>query len=384
MATQCSSDAFPLGDLGRRQVVGKFDGGRLSSDGGAVLLRAANQAFQVLGWLADCFVDHRQPARVEHSLESLLGQRVFGLALGYEDLNDHDRLRDDSVLALALEEQDLTGQSRRRERARGHALAGSSTLNRLELGTPQAADADRYKKIVAHAEQIDELLVDLFLDLHATRPEQLVLDVDATDDRLHGQQEGRFDHGYYRHYGYLPLSIPCGDHVLGARLRTAQAEAPEGPVAELERIVQRSRQRWPQAAIVVRGAAGFCRDPSMSWGEQRGVDYGFGLARNSRLLGQLRRQLQQAGKACARSGAAARRFRDFRYRTAKSWSRTRRVVGQAEWLPGQRGANPRCVVTSLSREAVAGQPLYEALDCARGEMEHRIQEQQLDLFADRT
>ena len=214
-----------------------------------------------------------------------------------------------------------TGQSRRRKRDRGHALAGSSTLNRLELGTPQAADEDRYKKVVARAEQIDDLLVDLFLDMHETLP---------------------------------------------------------------ERIVRRIRQRWPQAAIVVRADAGFCRDTLMSWCEQRGVDYVFGLARNSRLLGQIRRQLQQVGKACARTGQAARRFRDFRYRTLQSWGRQRRVVGKAEWLPGQRGANPRFVVTSLSREAVAGRQLYEELYCARGEMENRIKEQQLDLFADRT
>ena len=301
MATQCTSNAFPLAGLGRRQVVAKFDGGRLSSDGGAVLLRAANQAFQVTGRLAACFIDHRNPARVEHSLESLLGQRVFALALGYEDINDHDRLRDDSLLALALDGPDLTGQSRRRERDRGHALAGSSTLNRLELGTLLEADEDRYKKVVASTEQIDDLLVDLFLDMHETLPERIVLDVDATDDQLHGQQEGRFYHGYYRHYCYLPLYITCGEHVLCARLRTAQAEAAEGTVAELERIVRRIRQRWPQAAIVVRGDAGFCRDTLMSWCEQRGVDYVLGLARNSRLLGQIRRQLQQAGKACARS-----------------------------------------------------------------------------------
>ena len=325
-------------------MVGKFDGGRLSSDGGAVLLRAANQAFQVTGRLAACFIDHRNPARVEHSLESLLGQRVFALALGYEDINDHDRLRDDSL--LALDGPDLTGQSRRRERDRGHALAGSSTLNRLELGTLLEADEDRYKKVVASTEQIDDLLVDLFLDMHETLPERIVLDVDATDDQLHGQQEGT--------------------------------------VAELERIVRRIRQRWPQAAIVVRGDAGFCRDTLMTWCEQRGVDYVLGLARNSRLLGQIRRQLRQAGKACARTGQAARRFRDFRYRTLKSWGRQRRVVGKAEWLPGQRGANPRFVVTSLSREEVAGRQLYEELYCARGEMENRIKKQQLDLFADRT
>ena len=218
MVTQCTSDAFPLAGLGRRHVVGKFDGGCLCSDGGAVLLRAANQAFQVTGRLAACFIDHRNPARVEHSLESLLGQRVFALALGYEDINDHDGL-------------DLTGQSRRRERDRGHALAGSSTLNRLELGTPLEADEDRYKKVVASTEQIDDLLVDLFLDMHETLPERIVLDVDATDDQLHGQKEGRFYHGYYRHYCYLPLYITCGEHVLCARLRTAQAEAAEGTVA---------------------------------------------------------------------------------------------------------------------------------------------------------
>ena len=384
MATECTSADLTLEGLGRRAVIGKFDGGRMSSDGGSVVLRAANQVLDLTARLARCFSDYRDERRTEHSVEALVGQRVYGLALGYEDLNDHDRLRDDSVLALALEREDVKGEARVRARDRGHPLAGSSTLNRLELGEPESAAAHRYKKIVAHCEALDALLVDVFVEAHQEPPEEIVLDLDATDDPLHGHQEGRFFHGYYRCYCYLPLYVTCGEHVLCCRLRPSNIDASYGSVDELERVVGRLRECWPHTRIVVRGDSGFCRDELMAWCEDQGVDFVFGLAKNPRLQRAVERQMRKSRRRCAATGKASRRFRDFRYRTLETWSRTRRVVGKAEWLPGARGANPRFVVTSLSRERFATRALYEELYCARGEMENRIKEQQLDLFADRT
>ena len=384
MTTQCNSVSVPLEELGGREVLARFDGGRMSCDTGVVLLRAANKVLDVVGRLARCFSDYRDETRVEHPLEALIGQRVYGLALGYEDLNDHDRLRDDSAVALALEREDVTGQARVRERDRGHPLAGSSTLNRLELGTPEAAPLHRYQKIVADPEAIDALLVELFLDTHERPPEEIVLDLDATDDPLHGHQEGRFFHGYYGCYCYLPLYITCGEHVLCARLRPADIDASAGSVAELSRVIGQIRSRWPHTRVVVRGDSGFCRDELMTWCEAHGVDFVFGLARNERLQRAIARQMRRSRSRCVASGEPSRRFRDFRYRTRESWSRSRRVVGKAEWLPGPRGANPRFVVTSLNQDRFTAQALYEELYCARGDMENRIKEQQLDLFADRT
>ena len=230
MHTQCNSTDLTFEGLGRREVIGKFDGGRMSSDGGSVLLRASNRVLDLTARLARCFSDYRDERRTEHSVQALVGQRVYGLALGYEDLNDHDRLRDDSVLALALEREDVRGEARVRERDRGHPLAGSSTLNRLELGEPELAAEHRYKKMVAHREALDALLVDLFIEAHREAPEEIVLDLDATDDPLHGHQEGRFFHGYYRCYCYLPLYITCGEHVLCCRLRPSNIDASYGSV----------------------------------------------------------------------------------------------------------------------------------------------------------
>ena len=334
MPTHCITIDLP--NHGRRKVQARFDGGRMSSDGGALLLRAADHRSGLSQRLAACFVDHRDPRRCEHSLQHLLAQRLFGLVLGYEDISDHDRLRDDSLLALAVGSDDVTGARRARERDRDHPLAGSSTLNRLELGTPEKAGQDRYKRIVADTERLDALLVDLFLNSHAKAPEEIVLDVDATDDPLHGQQEGRFFHGYYDCYCYLPLYVTCGPHVLCGRLRTANRDAADGTVQELERIVGQIRQRWPRVRVIVRGDAGFCREDLMAWCEgQEGVDYVFGLARNCRLQRALARQQRRSRSRGLASGRASRRYRDFRYRTLASWSRKRRVVGKAEWLPGQ-------------------------------------------------
>ena len=318
---------------------------------------------------------------MEHTVEELVTQRVLGLALGYEDLNDHDTLRRDALLAAVVGKADPTGASRVRAADRGSALAGKSTLNRLELAGP-GAETDRYKKVSYDAAALDALLVDLFIEAHPRPPVRIVLDVDATDDPLHGQQEGRFFHGYYRHYCYLPLYVFCGAHVLCARLRPANIDAAAGVVDELAWIVDRVRQAWPTVAITVRGDSGFCRDALLSWCEAQQVDYLIGVAKNDRLKAQLAPAMVQAQAQCQASGQPARVFADFGYRTRESWSRERRVVGKAEHLPA--GPNPRFVVTSLPADRVPAQPLYEDLYCARGDMENRIKEQQLALFADRT
>ena len=384
MPTQCHNIDHP--NHGRRKVVAAFDGGRMSSDGGALLLRAADSVLQLTRRVAACFTDYRNPGRCEHSVRDLVAQRVFALVLGYEDVNDHDTLRGDSLLALALGRADLTGQSCARERDRGHPLAGSSTLNRLELGTPERAGEDRYKRIVADADQLDALLLDLFVEQQGEAPAEIVLDVDATDDRLHGEQEGRYFHGYYDCYCYLPIYVTCGRHILCGRLRPSSVDPAEGVVEELERIVGRMRESWPQVRVIVRGDAGFCREELMAWCEaQQGVDYVLGLAQNPRLKRSVRQQRERSRRRGLASGRKSRRYRDFRYRTLKSWSRKRRVVGKAEWLPGEaRNNNVRFVVTSLSKRRWGTRQLYEELYCARGDMENRIKEQQLDLFADRT
>ena len=384
MHTDCTSTQLAFEGLGRRAVVGRFDGGRLTTDGGVLLLREVDRRFQVTSRLAACFRDHRDPRRIEHRLETLVAQRVLALAAGYEDLNDHDRLRADSAFALASGCTDVTGERRRRARDRGHALAGSSTLNRLELGVPEAAAGDRYQRIVADPDAMDRLLVDLFLEAHATPPAEIVLDLDATGDPLHGRQEGRFFHGYYGHYCYLPLYVTCGEHVLCARLRPANIDAAAGSVDELARIVPQIRRCWPGTRIRVRGDAGFCREEILRWCEDAGVGYVVGLARNVRLEPWLAKALHKSRRRCAATGRASRRFRECRYRTLTSWSCARRVVGKAEWLPGLRGANPRFVVTNIPRRALRAQALYEDLYCARGDMENRIKEQQLWRFADRT
>lgn len=382
--TQCAQEPIRFQGPGRRQVVARFDGGRMSSDGGALLLQVADRVLDVVGRMAACFDDYRDPGRTEHGLGALLRQRVFGIGLGYEDLNDHDRIRRDSVLALACGRDDLTGRKRARARDREYPLAGSSTLNRLELGTPGSAESHRYKKIVADSERLDALLVDLFLDMHPQPPEEIVLDLDATDDQVHGNQEGAQFHGYYGHYCFLPLYILCGDHLLGVRLRPSKIDAAEGALEELERVVARIRERWPGVGITVRGDSGFCRDGLMKWCEDNGILYVLGLAGNPRLKRRIGRQMRKSRARCVKRRKASRRFVGFRYRTLHSWSSKRRVVAKAEWLPGPRGYNARFVVTNIPSRQHAGRELYEDLYCARGEMENGIKEQQIDLFADRT
>ncbi len=382
MKTECTPDQMEFHGLGRRVVVGQFDGGKISSDIGGLLLREVEQRTHILKRLSDCFTDHRNPDLIEHSPESLVKQRVMGLALGYEDLNDHDTLRHDPLLALLSGKQDLTGETRQREQDKGCAIAGKSTLNRLEL-TPLDADAtSRYKKIVADSRAMDDLLVDLFLEAYDSPPEEIILDVDATDDPLYGHQEGRFFHGYYRSYCYLPLYIFCDEHLLCARLRKADQDGAAGTVDELVRIVGRLRLSWPQTRIIVRGDGGFCRDDLMDWCETQGIDYVLGMPKNSRLKAIIAEEMAQAKSQYEATEHAARVFKDFRYKTRTSWSCERRVVGKAEHL--SKGENPRFVVTTLSTQDLDARSLYEDLYCARGDMENRIKEQQMALFADRT
>jgi hypothetical protein len=278
--------------------------------------------------------------------------------------------------------EDPTGESRLRERDRGKPLAGKSTLNRLELTAVRADAASRYKKIPADTKRLEGLFVELFLQAHAVPPERIVLDLDATDDPVHGEQLGRFFHGYYREYCFLPLYVFCGDELLGAWLRPADIDSAAGALKRVAAIVRRVRQVWPEVSIVVRGDSGFCREPLMRWCEENGVDYVFGLAKNARLLAEVQGELAAAKQQHEACGEAARVFKDFSYQTRKSWSRARRVVGKAEHL--EKGANPRFVVTSLGVERFDAKRLYEVEYCGRGEMENRIKEQQRCLFADRT
>jgi hypothetical protein len=408
MLTQCTQESFCFHQVGRRQVVGRFDGGRISSDGGALLLGRVEHLTHIMAQFAACFTDHRDAELIEHPLAQLVAQRVYGLALGYEDLNDHDALRTDPLLAALVGCDDPLGRERRRKADRGKALAGKSTLNRLELTPVGADERSRYKKIVLSVRRFERLLVDLFVQAHtacggatsggvtsggvtsggvtcgAVGPEQIVLDVDATDDPIHGNQLGRFFHGYYDSYCYLPLYVTCGEHVLCARLRPSNIDAARGVVGVLSRIIQQIREHWPQVRIIVRGDSGFCRENLMNWCEQNQVDYLLGLAKNKRLLRMIGGQMHEAKQACEQSGQAARVFTDLDYRTRKSWSRSRRTVAKAEHLPGSRGENPRFVVASISVEELDARTLYEDHYCPRGDMENRIKEQQLDLFADRT
>jgi hypothetical protein len=380
--TQCRDPKFAFQGVGSRALVAEFNGGTITSDAGALLLRQLETRRGIVSQFAACFRDHRDPARIDHPVEHLLAQRVFGLVLGYEDLNDHDLLRYDPLLAAVVGKDDPTGQDRRRERDRGCALAGKSTLNRLEIRTDDPARDGKYKKISANSGAIDEVFVDLMLQAYPAPPSRIIIDADATDDPLHGEQEGRFFHGYYGHYCYLPLYLFCGRHLLVARLRESNIDASKGIVEELERVVTQIRAQWPEVEIWVRADSGFARDELMTWCETNRVEYVLGLARNSRLEAELVPWLERAKIAHEITGKAARFFHEFTYRTRETWTRARRVVAKAEHLA--KGANPRFIVTSLSTYEIDARALYEEVYCERGEMENRIKEQQLDLYADRT
>ena len=373
MPSQCNREQFGFSRVENRRVEADFGGGAMTSDAGALLLGAADRAIRLIDRFAACFRDGRSASMVEHSLATMVGQRVFGLALGYEDLNDHDHLRHDPVMSV------LAGKLTSR-RARCAPLAGKSTLNRLEH-CPRGA-GDRYRRIGHDPRAIETLFVDLFLESHRKAPRQIVLDLDATDDPLHGHQEGRFFHGYYDGYCYLPLYVFCGRHLLAARLRRSSIDASAGAREEVERIVGQIRRQWPRTRILLRADSGFCREELMAWCEASRVDFVFGLARNARLVGEIGAELAEAEAEARRSGKPARRFRDFRWTTQTSWSRRRRVIAKAEWTGGS--ANPRFIVTSLKSSDIGARKLYEEIYCARGDMENRIKECQGDLFADRT
>ena len=356
----------------------------MSSNAGALALREVEKKCQLFGRMAECFSDYRDPSRVEHSLKRLLGQRTFGICMGYEDLNDHDRLRDDPILCLALGCEDIEGEERVRDRDKGHALASSKTLNRLELSVEETAAKDRYKRMAANMKKLHKLLTEFFLESYEEPPERIILDLDTTDDVLHGNQEGRSYNGYYGHHCYLPLYVTCGQHIVAAVLRPANIDAAKGAKKELKRVVKQIRRRWPDVEIWIRADSGFCRDKILSWCEKKNVGYIVGLGRNPRLQRAIEAEMEASRKQCESSGKPARHFRSFPYRTLKSWSRERRVVAKAEYLPGPRGYNARFVVTNLDEKEYDAREAYEDIYCGRGEMENRIKEQQLDLFADRT
>jgi hypothetical protein len=371
MSSECNQFGFGFHPLKRREMRVQFDGGAISSDGGGLLLREVEKRVGILRQFAACFTDYRNPDLVEHTVEALVAQRVYALALGYEDLNDHEELRNDPLLGILVEKANPGSE----------ALAGKSTLNRLELTKETASQKERYKKVVLDHGAVDRLLVEVFVQAHREAPKEIILDLDATDDPLHGKQEGRFFHGYYGHYCYLPLYIFCGEFLLCARLRPSNIDASAGSVEELQRIVKQIRSVWSQVRIVVRGDSGFCREELMAWCEGEGVDYLLGLAKNDRLKAEIEKKMEEAKAQYQETGHAARLFQELVYQTRTSWNRARRVVAKAEHL--EKGENPRFVVTSLSAEQWPAQVLYEEHYCARGDMENRIKEQ-LMLFSDRT
>ena len=370
MPTECSAECLDFGIVEGRPVEAGFDGGLVTSDAGGLLLGATDRAIGMIDRFAGCFRDERRPELIEHEVATLVGQRVFGIALGYEDLT--------ITTSCATIPRWLAGkvEARRTDCA---PVAGKSTLNRLELSK---LEPTRYHKISHNPVAIRHLLVDLFIESHARAPRQIVLDLDATDDPLHGEQEGRFFHGHYDCYCYLPLYVFCGRHLLVAKLRRADIDAAAGAAEEVARVVARIRARWPRTGILLRADSGFAREELMAWCEANSVDFLFGLARNERLVGEIAAELELAAARGQRTGRPERRFKTFMWRTRRSWSRSRRVVAKAEWTKGE--ANPRFVVTSLRRNACKARHLYEKVYCARGEMENRIKECQLDLYADRT
>ncbi len=380
---------FFFEDLGLRQVQADFSGGTLSSDGGVLLLRQADAALGLTQRLAECFTDGREQIYVDHSVRQLVAQRIYGLALGYEDLNDHDRLRLDPLLATACDKRDPLGLDRFNPVHRGVALAGASTLNRLELSNNKST---RAHKLAHDPRQVEACLLQLGVRCLPKRATEIVVDLDAMGHRLHGQQEGRHFSGYYDDYCYLPLYVFVGDYPLWAQVRTSDKDGADGVVAALEKILPAIRKRCPQARIIVRGDSGFCREAILAWCEgQKDVYYCLGLAKNSVLVAQLAPALWDAQiRWCLCGAAQVRGFREFVYQTGSSWSRARRVIGKAEVTAA--GPNPRFVVTNLPAGGFPGEAdqtrftptrLYEELYCARGEMENVLKQQTLDLQADR-
>ena len=368
MLTDCNVQPIAFTPLGRRQLVAEFDGGRITSDAGALLLREAAGRSRLFERMAACLPDPREPSMVEHDQQTMLAQRVLGIACGWEDLNDHHGLRDDPLMQVASGRvaSDRGADERR-------PLASPATLCRLENRVGRGACVE-----------LSKLLVELFIESFAdSPPDELVLDFDATDDPVHGDQEGRFFHGYYDGYCYLPLYVFCGERLLVSYLRPSNIDASKHSRAILKLLVTRLRQAWPGVKIVFRGDSGFCRWRLMRWCDRHGVGYVIGLARNKVLERIAEPFMQQAKRQYEQTKEKQRVFTEFDY-AAGTWDRPRRVIHKAEH--NSQGDNPRFVVTNLADDPQAGeaQALYDQTYCARGEMENRIKEQQLGLFAGRT
>lgn len=379
--TDCKTKTIQFQAHNHRKVEADFDGGNITSDAGALLLRQTDGKIKLMERFTACFEDKRDPELIEHTTKDLASQRVYGLCLGYEDLNDHDDIRRDRLLAVLVGKKDIEGKDRRCEADRGIALAGKSTLNRMEL-IPVIGEAHRYHRIGYDPDCVDELMTDIFLESFYEPPQEIIIDLDTTDDPLHGNQEGRFFHGYYDCYCYTPLYIFCGEHLLVSRLQTSNVDGAIHAVTEVSLLIARIRKRWPLVKIILRGDSGFCRDNLMSWCEENGIFYVFGMSKNDRLLARISKKMAKSRRRYWGNKKATRRYTDLRYRTHDSWRQSRRVVGKVEHL--DKGANPRFVVTNLSKKKFNSKVLYEDIYCARGDMENRIKEQQLDMFADRT
>jgi len=371
--TECNGEQLQFQGLGHRKVVAAFDGGNVTSDAGGLLLREVARGSRIIDRFAECFRDHRDPELIEFSVRDLLAQRVMGLCLGYEDLNDHDWLRRDPLFCALSERISRSGKA---------TVAGKSTLNRLELTKADASAANRYKKVVYDGQGIERLFTEFFIEGQEEKPKEIWIDLDATDDPIHGDQEGKHFHGYYDAHCFLPLYIFSDGHLLSSRLRTSDCDPLEGVIEDISRIVAQIRDKWPRIRIILRGDSGFCREDLMSWCEVNSIDYVLGLARNARLEKLIKNDMKRAKRKFKKTGKAARRFRNLKYRTLSTWSRKRRVVAKAEYLPD--GANPRFVVTTIPKSEFGSRTLYEDLYCARGNMENRIKEQQMGLFSDRT
>lgn len=366
MTTQCNGSQLTMQGLDGRQIVVRNDAKVNSSDGGLLLMGKLEKRFGIIHRLGKCFIDSRQKYRVKHDLRNLLTQRIFGLIQGYEDLNDHEQIRNDPLLQYVCGSDD-----------RG---AGKSTLNRLELGHELDENlGDRYSKIKWDNQAIEDLFCQIFLESFQQYPKRIILDFDSTDIPLHGEQERRFFHGYYDHYCYLPLYVFCGDYLLSAQLRPSDIDGCVGTEEILMRLTAKIRATFPDVQIIFRGDSGFCRESIFRACEELKVDYIVGMARNPLLQALIASELTEAENRYRASGRAARIFTRFSYRTQTSWTAERDVIAKAEHL--SKGSNPRFIVTNLSGDS---QELYEDIYCARGDMENRIKEQKLDLFADRT
>jgi len=351
--TKCTTEQTEFPGIKGRKIICEFSGGDVTSDGGSLLLRQVDRKIGLTGEVAKILPDPRRQNSCDHSLITMLRQRVYGLALGYDDLNDHQTLRKDPGFQTAVDKD--------------NDLASAPTLCRLENR------ADRNTAWAIH-----KVMLDNFIASYDHAPDEIILDFDSTDDTVHGHQEGRFFHGYYDQYCFLPLYVFCGEHLLVSYLRPSKIDGAKHAWAILALLTKRLRKVWPGVKIILRADSGFCRHRMLSWCERHGVEYIIGIAQNNRLLALANDQMQQAHLQYLQTGQKQRLFADFYY-SAGTWGRKRRIIVKAEH--SAKGANPRFIVTSLTGDSRA---LYEDVYCARGDMENRIKEQQLCLFADRT